>query len=193
MGTREFVYTPNEYLRFGDKSIKSPPLINTSLKELAEMSWYLTVSARYVSGYSHSKLKYHFSNPDKQGYPFLVFKVWVKGSYLHSLRPNVHFDKLSPETHNPLGDINLSLVELFVKHDLTPAFTKPASFALMPLPDYAPVMGNQEPVAEKVQETELEYLTRMNEEKMKVLPRKFLKKPKGLTDEGWQFLETGTM
>lgn len=161
---KEFVFTPNEYLRHGDKEIKSLPLINTSLRGLADAGWYLGVRARFVVGYGHTKLRFHFSDPDKSGNPFLVFKFWASGNKMH-------------------GD----MIELFVKHDLTPNFTKPPSFSLMPLPQYVPEMGNQEP-----KETELEYLQRINKEKLELLPLKFLKKPKGMTDEGWEFLQTGT-
>jgi hypothetical protein len=154
---KAFVFTPHEYLRFGNKDIKSPPLINTSLKELAEMEWYLTVYARYVKGYSHTKLKYHFGNPDGKGHPYIVFKMWAKGNYLDNVRP-------------PFGDVNLALVQLLVKHDLTPNFTKPPSFALMPLPDYIPVV--QTPLIKHIPEDELEYLQRTNAEKLLKLKEK---------------------
>ena len=155
---KAFVFTPREYLKFGDKPIKSPPLINTSLKELAEMEWYLTVYAKYVKGYSHTKLKYHFGNPDGKGHPYLVFKMWASGNYLENTRP-------------PFGDINYSLVELLVKHDLTPNFTKPPSFALMPLPSFVRQSSN-EPLIKHKSEDELEYLQRTNTEKLLKLKEK---------------------
>jgi hypothetical protein len=110
-GTRqaEFVFRPVEYLQFGDRPIRNPPLINTSLKELAEMEWYLSVSARYVKGYDYTKLKYHFCDPDKvTGYPFLVFKLWAKGN-------QVLKEKLNSGT----------LIKLLIERDLTPNFSKP--------------------------------------------------------------------
>ena len=117
-GTRhcEFIYTPSEYLSFGDAVISNPPLIHTSLKGLAASAWYLSVQARYVPTFGHTKLKYHFSDPDEKGNPFLMFKCWAKGNLIIT-------EKLHPK----------SLVKELVTRDLTPNFSRHASFSLMPL------------------------------------------------------------
>lgn len=112
---REFVYTPAEYLKFGDAPIENPPLIHTSLKGLAAASWYLAVSARYIPTYGHTRVKYHFGDPDKNGNPFLVFKLWAKGNLVLT-------EKLHP----------YSLIKELITRDLTPNFSKPPSFSLIP-------------------------------------------------------------
>lgn len=133
----EFFLVPGEYLAGGDRPIKAPPLINTSLKELAEMGWYLTIYARYIKGYGHTKLKFHFSDPDnKKGYPYLTFRMWVK------------------------GDVTTFEGVLFhlLQADLTPNWTKVPQFNLVP------------PNARE--ESEIEYLKRINAERAKTLPKK---------------------
>ncbi len=146
MPEKDWFFSPREYLRFGDKPIVSKPLINTSLKELADAEWYLAVYARYVKGYGHTKVKYHFSDPDKNGNPFIVFRLWVAGNLT-------------------LEADGAPLLATLVVRDLTPNFSRPPSFALMPLAD--PQYLVQAPL--KKEETELEYLERTNAEKLKNL------------------------
>jgi hypothetical protein len=112
---REWVYTPAEYMKFGDAPIENPPLIHTSLKGLAAASWYLSVTARYIPTYGHTRVKYHFGDPDKNGHPFLVFKLWAKGNLLVT-------ERLHP----------YNFIKELITRDLTPSFTKPPSFALLP-------------------------------------------------------------
>jgi hypothetical protein len=175
---RDFFFTPKEYLRFGDRPIKSPPLINTSLQELADLGWYLSVYATWIPGYGSTKIKYHFSDPDKNGYPFLVFRLWHPGKIMPALISS------RDEQHVK----SLEYIKILVERDLTPNFTKPPSFSLIQKVEYVPPMGNQEPV--KI-ESELEMITKWNDERAFSLRSR--QKPKGLTDEGWSYLQTGTI
>lgn len=154
----ELIYTPKEYMRFGDKKIYNPPLINTSFQEMSELGWMLSVQAKYCPTFNHTKLKYHFSDPDKNGHPFLVFKVWAVGNFLSKL----------DNRYGEFSDTEGSLVLHLLKHDLKPNFTRPPSFSLMPV-DYKIVTRE---VVKYIEETELEYLIRTNNEKLSKLPKK---------------------
>lgn len=160
-GTRqtELVFRPAEYLRFGNHLIRNPPLINTSLKELASMEWYLSVSARYVKGYDYTKIKYHFSDPDRTtGYPFLVFKFWAKGNQILQ-------EKLNPYT----------LIQILIQRDLTPNFSKPPIHQLR-LVDVKPTTHEVREVIKEVPigltislENELEILQTLNAQRKEKL------------------------
>jgi hypothetical protein len=153
---REWVFTPREYLAFGDHPIRNPPLINTSLKELAEKEWYLSVQARYRPTYGHTKIKYHFGDPDKNGNPYLVFKLWAKGNF-------VLLEKVNP----------YSLVKELVTRDLTPNFSKAAAFSLVPSQVEKEVVKEVQIVGTEITlENELEILQTLNvlrKEKLKNL------------------------
>jgi hypothetical protein len=111
---QEYIYTPGDYIRFGDKPIKSPPLINTSLYELAKAKWLLAVKVQWCAGYGYSKIKYHFGC--EGDYPYIVFRMWERGC------------------HQPVGtnDPEGKLIQLLIQRDLTPNFSRPPSFALLP-------------------------------------------------------------
>lgn len=154
---REFVYTPNEYLRFGDKAIVAMPMINTSLRGLAASGWYLSVQARYVMTYGHTKLKYHFSDPDKGGNPHLVFKLWAKGNLVIT-------EKLHP----------YCLIRTLFERDLTPSFDKKTSFSIPPehSVETKEVIKEVHSGTEITLENELEILQTLNalrKEKLKTL------------------------
>lgn len=153
---REFIFTPTDYLVWGNHYIRNPPLINTSLKELAGASWYLAVNVRYVPTYGHSKIKYHFCDPDGKGNPFLVFKLWAKGNAIAQEKLN-----------------HRSLIKTLIERDLTPWFSKPPAFSLIPSQVEKEVI--KEVVGTEITlENELEILQTLNglrKEKLKKLQR----------------------
>lgn len=104
------IFLPGEYCKLGDKEIKNPPLIDSSLFKLAEARWNLAVHKRWVPSFGHTKLKYHFYDPQNDyGTRFIVYKCWV--GYLVS---------------------NDELIHILHEKDLTPRFTRPPSFSLTP-------------------------------------------------------------
>lgn len=110
----EWYWDHNQYYRtdWGDKKISCPPLINTSLKELSNLHWSLSAEARYLPKHDSTKIKFQFHAPPGQtGWPFLTYKGWVKSKKIHSS--------------------NLML-DLLYTLDLTPTFSKPPSFSLIP-------------------------------------------------------------
>lgn len=145
----EYIFAPKDYLVYGDKKIVAKPLINTSLAELAGEGWVLSVLVRWCPGVGYSKLKYHFGDPDKKGYPFLVFKMWEKGNQL-------------PSDNYVSHPSNIKLVKLLVDRDLTPNWTKHPSFQL---PDLKETII----VKDLVYEDDLAFLTRRNAERLEEL------------------------
>jgi hypothetical protein len=151
--TKEFVFTPDEYLRYGDRAIVSMPLINTSLRGLAVSGWYLSVHARYVASYGHTKLKYHFSDPDEKGNPYLVFKLWAKDNLVLA-------EKVNPYT----------LIKTLVDRDLTPNFSRQASFSVPPAETQQ--IPKEVPVGLPITlENEFEILQTLNEQRREQLKR----------------------
>lgn len=161
-GTREYFFTPREYMGLGDKVIKSPPLINTSLKEMADIGWCLTVTARYVKGYNYTRLRYNFQDPNKSGWPFLIFKFWEKGCHITLSR------WCEDEVHSEKKDKD-GLIKILTKTDLSPSWSQPPIFTL----NRTPPQKLEPSVADymMVQESEYDYLVRTNAEKLAGLKR----------------------
>lgn len=160
--TREYFFTPREYMKDGDKIIKSPPLINTSFQEMASLGWCLTVTARYVRGYNYTRLRYNFQDPDKQGWPYLIFKFWEKGCHIDLTRFQASPDAV-------LQKDRAGLLAILHKKDLEPSWSKAPAFNL---PMTQPQKLETSPVDYMmVQESEYDYLVRTNTEKLAKLRR----------------------
>jgi len=72
---------PEDYIRWAslrDIRISKPPLINTSLGELAEAGWNLHIEARRIVRSGGSKVILRFRPPDGTA-PGLNFKIWYDG------------------------------------------------------------------------------------------------------------------
>lgn len=151
---KEFYWGPGEYFRSLDDPefrIECKPLINTSIRELSDMKWGLYAIVRYVSGYDSTRLKLRFSAPAGQpGWPFLIFKGWLKGKILY---PDTILEKFYGGVFG------------------NPSFSRPPTFG------YPPEKAHKnKPVVEQivykevlVEEDELSFLMRMNENRRKLL------------------------
>lgn len=153
-------------MKFGDKKIVSPPLINTSLQGLADVGWCLSVWVSYIPSYGYTKLKYRFCDPDKNGYPYLVFKMWYQGRIFGSSIV-ADLDEIHQKSYE--------LIKILVEKDLTPSFTRPTSFNLMPTVKSNTITVEKEKLV-FIEPDELEFVTRKNKEKLEALPKKFLTK-----------------
>ncbi len=109
----DVVLTPEEYTILGDKRIQNLPLIKTSLYELAEHGWSLSIRVRPVYTYGHTRMHFHFFKRQESNL-FLTLKFWKQG----------------------LHNINSALRCLIEEHpgDIVPQFSKPPSFWLQALP-----------------------------------------------------------
>lgn len=159
---RDYFFTPREYLKYGDRLIEAPPLINTSLEELAEYGWYLSVYAQWLPTYAHTKIKYHFSDPDKNGYPFITFRLWHPG-------------RVIPVTFGGATELHqksYEFIKILMEKDLKPNFTRPPAFTL---PGLTKIVTEPVAVFEKKEErqlSELEFLQEMNEKRKLALKNK---------------------
>lgn len=107
----EFVCNSGDYLKYGDRVIKNPPLINTSLVELSKLGWKLEIYAKYVHDRNHTKVRYHFTSWESSN-AYLTFKVWMQGRNLQ---------------------LNELLLIMASNNFLQPNFNKVPSFRLMPV------------------------------------------------------------
>lgn len=157
----EFFFTPKEYVGLGDKLIESPPLIRTSLKELNELGWCLNITHRYVKGYNHSRIKFHFYDPDKQGNPFITFKLWKSG-------PVIRMEKLSDNPDRIEALNRHTLLKLLLEENFKFSLTKQPVFNLLPHKESVGQQVVKEVIVHRV-ESEIEFLERMNNQRLEKL------------------------
>lgn len=157
----DLVFYGEEYIRGGDRSISTPPLIDTSLFKLCNLDWRLHVTKRVLPRQDGTKLKYQFrpppaSNPTNEVKTFLTFRKFVK--------------RLVWERSEVLG--------ILLSSDLTPNFTRQPNFTLRP--ESGPVVKVQDTVYREVEiavpvhEDELTALERINRERVARIGTKYL-------------------
>lgn len=108
----EILLNPHMYMTMGDKIISNPPIINTSLSELAKMGWMMYIdmnlipspmanfyisNAKKVNSGTHIKTKISFYNPKNKSERF-SFKFWDSCSL--NFLENMNYIRVLDFIHN---------------------------------------------------------------------------------------------